>query len=80
MTKSERKVAVNKLLNSKAFKEKRIGEVLGKTLKIYPHYTKMTCIDGQLSKLLLSAVPKNERRPLFLSSLENYKNTLMIGK
>ena len=80
MTKRERLAEVNKILNSKAFKTKDVAKVTARVKKVYPLYTKMSCIDGQLSKLMLSVVPKSERRELLLDSISNYINTMSIGK
>lgn len=76
MTKNERLLEVNKLLNSKAFKTKDVAKVVARIKKIYPLYTQLSCIDGQLTKLLLSVVPKNCRAELRQSSISNYLNVV----
>ena len=80
MTKSERIVEVNKLLNSKAFKTGDVAKVMQRVKGIYPLYTKMSCIDGQLCKCLLKAIPKQKRTELRMSTVADYINTVQIGR
>ena len=72
MTKNERLIEVNKLLNSKAFENGDVTKVVERVKTIYPLTTKMTCIDGQLCKCLLKAIPSRERAVLRQSKLYDY--------